>query len=130
MTLSAGSKIGPYEVLSSLGAGGMGEVIARATADSAEKSQSRSCWRHRCRTRTAGPIAGATRTSGGSPPRAELWNGSPISVPTTGRDRILGTLEIGSSGFLGMAISPHGRTILFSKWVNRERRSHDDRNFR
>jgi len=32
MPVSPGSRLGPYEVLSSLGAGGMGEVAARSRA--------------------------------------------------------------------------------------------------
>ena len=31
MSLSTGTRLGPYEILASIGAGGMGKVIAHAT---------------------------------------------------------------------------------------------------
>jgi dipeptidyl aminopeptidase/acylaminoacyl peptidase len=37
--------------------------------------------------------------------------------PLTGQDRLLGKLETGHGLFLGMAVSPDGRTVLFTKWV-------------
>ena len=43
MPLSAGTRLGPYEIQSLIGAGGMGEVIALSTPASIGPSPSRSC---------------------------------------------------------------------------------------
>jgi len=39
VALTKGSKIGPYEIVGLIGAGGMGEVIARAMRSSAAMSR-------------------------------------------------------------------------------------------
>jgi hypothetical protein len=41
MALTAGAKLGPYEILAPLGAGGMGEVYAPAIHGSIERLRSR-----------------------------------------------------------------------------------------
>ena len=43
MALEPGTRLGPYEVVSALGAGGMGEVYTRATRASTARSRSKSC---------------------------------------------------------------------------------------
>ncbi len=40
MTLAAGARLGPYEILAPLGVGGMGEGTARATPSSVTKWRS------------------------------------------------------------------------------------------
>ena len=66
LPLHAGTRLGPYEILSPIGAGGMGEVTVPATRACTARSRSRSCPRQRC----------------GSPfPRA-VRLGTPLSRPS------------------------------------------------
>ena len=62
MTLAAGSRLGPYEILAGVGAGGMGEVYrAKDTRLDRERSPSRSCRRITRRTRKSGSASSARR---------------------------------------------------------------------
>ena len=62
MSLAAGDRLGPYEILEPLGAGGMGEVIARGTRAWNAPSPSRSSpgtWRRTSRRSSGSPEARA-----------------------------------------------------------------------
>ena len=36
---------------------------------------------------------------------------------STGEDRLLGSVEVGRAPALGISVFPHGRKILYSRWV-------------
>src|SRR5271169_699919 len=56
MAIPPGRRLGPYEILSAIGAGGMGEVYKPGTRGWTESLRSRFCRRVRSQLKTAGPL--------------------------------------------------------------------------